>query len=140
MSCVSLRCLFNLVKVHSLLCKRMEANGVKNFNWINFKYLFNCIQQIMNWAASNLADNKMELWGAVQNNKLLYREKGEQEQGSYILNKQSRLVVPRSLPSVFAGVYQGTMRRSGDSRLSWFKIAFLKDWLQSLNLVMWGLA
>lgn len=65
----------------------------KKFNGGNFKDINGFIQPFLNPAASHLADRK-ELWGAVQDERLLYAEWSKNKE---VITSRSRLVVARSL-------------------------------------------
>ena len=62
---------------------------VKKIKWVSFKDIIGFIQWFMNWAASGLVDRK-ELWGAIQNKRLIKRESRDQK---VILDKKNRLVM-----------------------------------------------
>lgn len=69
----------NLLKDYALLQRghlfNMASSSIsfvkkKKLSWVNFKVLIAFFQWLLNRAASHLADRK-ELWGAVQDERLL---------------------------------------------------------------------
>ena len=62
---------------------------VKKIKWVSFKDIVGFIQWFMNWAASALVDRK-ELWGAIQNKRLIKRKSRDQK---VILGKKRLVMV-----------------------------------------------
>ena len=68
---------------------------LKKCNWENFKDLIGFFQSFKNQAALKLADRK-ELWGAMQNARLLWSE-GSRNKEVTLGKKQKRFIIARIL-------------------------------------------